>query len=170
VLAQCRAALANGDRRGGHSKRAGEPQPRVRRGWLLLDPQWHHIEVATTVPVPGSRLNTTRAVLSRNSDRSIRNAYSSSRHRDAAQSPRWTADTLFRPGMSWQWRVKTSAPAPTMPLTRGIGEAAGKVVPAADVAPYLGVLWKVGADRLVCDAEQVIEQPSCFIACLRSLP
>jgi hypothetical protein len=32
------------------------------------------------------------------------------------------------------------------------------------------VLQKVGADRLVWDAEQVIEQPGCFIACLRSLP
>jgi hypothetical protein len=52
----------------------------------------------------------------------------------------------------------------------GIGEVAGKVVPAADVAPYLGVLRKVGADRLVWDAEQVIERPGCFIPCLRSLP
>ncbi len=42
---------------------------------------------------------------------------------------------------------------------RHIREPARKVVPPADVAPDLGVLRNVGADRLVRDAEQVVEQP-----------
>src|SRR6266542_5374108 len=42
---------------------------------------------------------------------------------------------------------------------RHIREPARKVVPPADVAPDLGVLRNLGADRLVRDAEQVVEQP-----------
>ena len=37
-------------------------------------------------------------------------------------------------------------------------ERAGKVVPTADVTPDLGALRDVGADHLVRDAEQVVEQ------------